>query len=185
MTSLLPHRLASPLELHPNEPSVRPAEPGDIAELHRLYCQHHIVRNSGSPAYARLAQTAAWFDDLSAHGCLLVAALSDTIVGALALRAFDNPVRRHVAEIERVAVDQGWLGRGIGAELVSAALDLADNWLGALRVELIVRADNGAAIALYRKFGFRDEGLLRAYAYRDGAHIDCLAMARLRGPLQA
>jgi ribosomal protein S18 acetylase RimI-like enzyme len=26
---------------------------------------------------------------------------------------------------------------------------------------LAVRADNPAAIALYRKFGFRDEGLLR------------------------
>ena len=101
---------------------------------------------------------------------------------ALALTTFNDPLRRHVAEIERVGVDQAWQGRGIGTLLVAAALDLADNWLGALRVELIVRADNGAAIALYHKFGFREEGLLRAYAYRDGAYADCLAMARLREP---
>jgi putative acetyltransferase len=68
---------------------------------------------------------------------------------------------------------------------VAAALDLTDNWLRALRVELHVRADNQAAIALYRKFGFREEGLLRAYVYRDGAYADCLAMARLCEPPQA
>jgi putative acetyltransferase len=34
---------------------------------------------------------------------------------------------------------------------------------------------------LYRKFGFVEEGLLHAYAYRDGAYVDALAMARLRG----
>jgi putative acetyltransferase len=185
MTSLLPYRLASPVELHPTEPSMRPAEPGDLAELHRLYCQPHIVRNTGAPAYARLAQTAAWAEDTAAHGYLLVAALGDTLTGALALRAFDGPFRRHVAELERVAVDQVWQGRGIASLLVAAALELADNWLGTLRVELHVRADNRAAIALYRKFGFHEEGLLRGYAYRDGAYADCLAMARLRGPLQA
>jgi putative acetyltransferase len=68
-----------------------------------------------------------------------------------------------------------WQGRGIGAQLLADALDLADNWLGMLRIKLAVRADNPAAIALYRKFGFRDEGLLRAYACRDGAYTHCLA----------
>ena len=183
MTSLLPYRLAAPLELHPTEPSVRLAEPGDIAELHRLYCQPDIVRNTGVPAYARLAQTAAWFEDASAHGYVLVAALGDTIAGALALKTFDSPLRRHVAELSRVGVDQAWQGRGIASLLMTTALDLADNWLGALRVELHVRADNPAAVALYRKFGFHDEGVLRAFAYRDGAYIDCLVMVRLRGPL--
>jgi putative acetyltransferase len=183
MTSLLPYRLAAPLELHPTDPVVRVAEPGDIAELHRLYSQPHIVRNTGAPMSARLAQTAEWLEETSAHGYLLVAALGRTLGGALALRAFDGPLRRHAAEIERVAVDQAWQGRGIASSLVAAALDLADNWLGALRVELHVRADNQAAIALYRKFGFRKEGLLRGFAYRDGAYADCLAMARLREPL--
>lgn len=47
-----------------------------------------------------------------------------------------------------------------------------------------MRSDNAAAIALYRKFGFREEGLMRGYAFRDGTYVDCLAMARLRGLLQ-
>ena len=47
-------------------------------------------------------------------------------------------------------------------------------------VELTVYADNQATIALYRKFVFETEGLLRQYAVRDGRHVDALAMARLR-----
>ena len=38
-------------------------------------------------------------------------------------------------------------------QLMAALLDVADRWLGCLRIELHVYTDNAAAIALYRKFG--------------------------------
>ena len=71
-------------------------------------------------------------------------------------------------------------GQGIGSKLLEALLDAADNWLNIRRVELSVFADNAAAIALYRKFGFEEEGVLRDYAFRDGHFADVLTMARLR-----
>ncbi len=40
-------------------------------------------------------------------------------------------------------------------------MDLADNWLNLQRLELTVYSDNAAAIALYRKFGFEQEGCHR------------------------
>jgi putative acetyltransferase len=64
--------------------------------------------------------------------------------------------------------------------LLSAIIDLADNWLNLKRLELSVYTDNIRAIALYERFGFEREGLCRAYAWRDGAYVDSLAMARLR-----
>ena len=36
------------------------------------------------------------------------------------------------------------------------------------------------AIALYERFGFEREGVMRSYAWRDGEHVDAISMARLR-----
>jgi putative acetyltransferase len=60
------------------------------------------------------------------------------------------------------------------------AVDKADRWLNIRRLELVVYTDNAPAIALYERFGFEREGLLRGYAWRDGDYADCLAMARVR-----
>jgi putative acetyltransferase len=57
---------------------------------------------------------------------------------------------------------------------------MADNWLDIRRLELNVYTDNSVAIRLYEKFGFRREGVFVGYAYREGAYVDSLAMARLR-----
>jgi putative acetyltransferase len=55
---------------------------------------------------------------------------------------------------------------------MQALCDYADRWLGLLRLELGVYTDNLRAQALYRRFGFVEEGVQRAYA---------LARRRLRG----
>jgi L-phenylalanine/L-methionine N-acetyltransferase len=69
--------------------------------------------------------------------------------------------------------------QGVGNALMLALLDYADRWALLLRIELTVYADNARAIALYRRHGFAVEGTHRAYALRDGAFVDALAMARL------
>ncbi|MNR49613.1 Spermidine N(1)-acetyltransferase [compost metagenome] len=79
-----------------------------------------------------------------------------------------------------MGVAVAWQGKGVGSKLLATALDIADNWMNLQRIELSVYADNEAAIALYRKFGFETEGLFRDYAVRDGVLVDTLSMARLR-----
>ena len=64
--------------------------------------------------------------------------------------------------------------------LLGAALEMADNWLNLQRVELTVYTDNPGAQALYRKFGFVEEGLARGFAFRQGEYVDALYMARIR-----
>jgi putative acetyltransferase len=76
-------------------------------------------------------------------------------------------------------VHEDWHARGVGTRLMEALIDLADNWLGALRIELTVYCDNEPAMKLYRKFGFEIEGTHRAFALRDGQYTDSYAMARL------
>ncbi len=69
-------------------------------------------------------------------------------------------------------------GQGVGTALMAALCDYADNWLGILRMELDVYADNAVAISLYKKFGFQLEGTHRAYAIRNGEYATSLSMAR-------
>lgn len=109
----------------------------------------------------------------------LVALHQDQVIGDLGLEQFARVRRAHCANVG-MGVAVPWQGKGVGSLLMAAALDVADNWMNLRRVELTVYADNEAAIALYRKFGFENEGLLRDYAVRDGRWVDALAMARLR-----
>jgi putative acetyltransferase len=100
------------------------------------------------------------------------------VIGAIGLDRFENR-RSHAAQFG-IAVHDAYAGRGAGSALIAAVLDLADNWLQLKRIEISAYADNTRAIALYERFGFEREGVYRAYAWRNGAYVDSLAMARLR-----
>jgi putative acetyltransferase len=78
-----------------------------------------------------------------------------------------------------IAVADPWQGRGIGTRLMQTLIDLADQWLGALRIELTVYCDNAHAVALYERFGFVIEGRHPAYSLREGEFVDTFTMGRL------
>ena len=87
--------------------------------------------------------------------------------------------RSHVGKVGMM-VHQDYQGMGIGKALMEALLELTDNWLGLSRLQLEVYPDNERAIGLYEKYGFRQEGVLRSFAFRDGRYVDTLVMGRLR-----
>ena len=118
--------------------------------------------------------------DWPADDFLLVAEVAGKVVGNLGLHmASKSPRRRHAGAVG-MSVRDDWHNRGVGTALLAAAVDLADNWLNYTRLELTVYADNAAALALYRNFGFEIEGTLTNYAFRGGRFIDAYTMARLR-----
>jgi len=81
------------------------------------------------------------------------------------------------ARLYSIAVDPARRGAGIGAALLADA-ELQARAAGRDRLRLEVRADNDAAIALYRREGFLQFGVHRSY-YEDG----CDAL-RLEKPLR-
>ena len=109
----------------------------------------------------------------------LVAETRGQLIAGAGLHPVGTALRRRHAMMLGITVTAGWQGRGVGGLLMSALCEHADRWLGVLRIELTVFADNAAAIALYKKHGFVQEGLFRAHALRAGAYVDTLAMARL------
>jgi RimJ/RimL family protein N-acetyltransferase len=69
--------------------------------------------------------------------------------------------------------------RGVGSALVAAAVDAARDH-GCHKVALQVWPHNTAARALYRRFGFEEEGRLRRhYRRRNGEHWDAVVMGLL------
>jgi len=109
----------------------------------------------------------------------LVAEAQGQVIASAGLHPTGPALRRRHAMSLGMSVAVPWQGRGVGSALMAALTDYADNWLGVLRIELGVYADNHRAQALYRKFGFEVEGRQRAYALRDGQYVDSLMMARL------
>ncbi|MBZ5758505.1 MULTISPECIES: GNAT family N-acetyltransferase [Rhizobium] len=128
--------------------------------------------------YQTTDDTRRWLSKAEAQSPRLVAVLDGRIVGNAGLRRFEGR-RQHVGSIG-MGVHDAYTGRGIGSTLIGALLDCADNWLNIRRVELTVYADNAAAIALYKRFGFIEEGRLKDFAFRAGSYVDALTMARLR-----
>jgi putative acetyltransferase len=108
----------------------------------------------------------------------VVALLDGQVIGQGALFRLQGRMA-HSADIF-VAVHDDFTGRGIGRRIMAALLDLADNWLGLVRVQLLVNVDNARAIGLYESLGFEREGTQRASVLRSGRLIDSLMMARLR-----
>jgi putative acetyltransferase len=113
------------------------------------------------------------------HDVLLVAERSGEVVGTAGLHSASPAIRRRHVLLLGLSVARESQRQGVGAALMAALCDYADNWVGALRLELTVYTDNATAIALYRRFGFEVEGTFRGYALRDGAYVDAYAMARL------
>ena len=76
-------------------------------------------------------------------------------------------------------VAAGWRGRGVGTALVAAAIDWA-RARGLHKLALSVFPHNHAAIALYKKFGFVEEGRLVRHVRRaDGQLWDLIEMGLL------
>ncbi|WAC72586.1 GNAT family N-acetyltransferase [Roseateles sp. SL47] len=117
--------------------------------------------------------------DIQSAELTLLALQGDTLVGSAGLHPVGpHPRRRHAMSMG-ISVLPQVQGQGVASALMSALLRQADDWLGVLRVELTVFADNHRAIRLYERFNFAHEGRLRAYALREGRYMDCLSMARL------
>ena len=91
-------------------------------------------------------------------------------------------------------VGRQYAGRGVAPLAVAVAADYALRAGGLHRIEINIRPENTASLAVVRKLGFRAEGLRQRYLHIDGAWRDHLSFALtaeevgpdgLRGRLEA
>lgn len=101
----------------------------------------------------------------------------DRLLGFVAVHGIEWP-NRH-AWIAMGIGEGADRGRGYGEESLHLLLRYAFHELGLHRLTLDVIATNHAAIRLYQKVGFREEGRLRQRVLRDGITSDLLYMGLL------
>lgn len=85
----------------------------------------------------------------------------------------------------------GWLigegrcrGRGYGTEALALAVHYGFLTLGLNRISMSMWEENQASMRCAEKVGFRREGILRQYVFKDGAFRDAVLMSLLASELE-
>jgi ribosomal protein S18 acetylase RimI-like enzyme len=161
-----PGRLIAPTELE-----IRAAFDEDRRPLALLFAA--VAEERDGIATEPPVDVEAWASKWRLEGTL-VAVASGEIVGSLDVDAS----RFGFGEIG-MAVAREWRGRGVGSALLAAAIAWSRE-RGLHKLSLSVFPHNTAAIALYRKFGFVDEGRrVKHYRRASGELWDAIEMGLL------
>jgi L-phenylalanine/L-methionine N-acetyltransferase len=151
---------------------IRPGRPSDARSFHEMWRavveERRWVRTEvvGPVRAYRKSFARSWSEDRAR----LLAVGPDGVIGFVTIERMTHPANRHVATLG-TAVAAPWRGRGVGSALMAEAMRWARE-AGIEKVTLEVYPGNDAAIALYRKFGFVEEGRLarqskKSYGYED------------------
>jgi len=160
---------------------IRPAEYSDLGMMCGLRAHPSVWMNLGNIEMVGRAQQEKWFKQM----------LSDprTRYYILYSRAIDfiGIVRTDEIDYTNRSIRVGGdimpehQGRGYGTRMFELLKKYCFDYLNMNRMWLLVLETNLAAIGLYRKVGFVEEGRQRRAIYRDGDYIDYIMMSLLAG----
>lgn len=172
--------------LHGALVTLRPTTVDDVPELARIRATPEVYRYWGGGPDLTAAVTQDLADTDLHH---YVIELAGRVVGGIQWSEETDPDYRH-AQID-IFVDPAVHGRGIGTDAVRT---LARHLVTAQRHHRLTidpAADNAAAIACYRKVGFRPVGVMRRYErgpdgeWHDNLLMDLLAEELIEGSTDA
>jgi ribosomal-protein-alanine N-acetyltransferase len=150
--------------------SAQPIDPGQAARGAGTFAPMQLSDVAEVASIERSIYTAPWsegnfVDSLNAGYCAWSLRAPSTRMGAARAPIIGYFVLMAAvgeAHLLNVSVAAPWQGRGHGLYLLHQAVALALDYK-AQAVLLEVRPSNHRALAIYRRFGFRDHGLRRRY----------------------
>jgi len=163
--------------------SIRPATPGDIAAITRIY-GHAVMHGTASfeiepPSEAEMARRQrALFDG---GYPFLVAELAGNVAGYAYAGPYRNRAAYHWSVEDSVYVDPQAQRGGVGRALLERLIGAAEQ--NGFRQMIAVIGDSAQApsIALHRALGFRMVGTLENVGYKNARWLDSVLMQRALG----
>lgn len=162
---------------------IRDAARADVPALNAIY-NRYIVGSHVSFDTEPWSddQRLAWFEDRIDNGyVVLVAVVDGSIVGASWSGSWrDKAAYRTTAETTVVLDETSW-GHGVGTALYGELLDRLS--LAGFHVAIgVVALPNEASIALHRKLGYREVGVLEEVGSKDGRYHSTMLLEKRLGP---
>ena len=154
--------------------------PKDLRRLYEWINDRDTVIFNSPYAPVHFKNHVEWFDQVRQRKDLVLFAIraDGRLVGTCQLQGI-HPVHR-CAELQiRIGLKQD-RGKGYGTSAVSQLLRFGFLDRNLNRIGLHVFADNAAALRLYQKSGFKEEGRLRSAAFVDGEFKDLVLLSLLR-----
>ena len=107
---------------------------------------------------------------------VFIAKDEEKVVGFLGVSRMGATKEKHIANFA-IGVLPDYRGQHIATSL----FDMAEKWLkekGVVRLEMTVITENAPAIALYKKLGFKQEGLREKSVFMNNRYYDELYMSK-------
>lgn len=174
MNDRRPFDAASPPD---NEILLRPVAESDLPALLEIINSPEVSARWGSGAYNMEMLRDEFLEDNEIEA--LTIEVDGEVAGSIQYNQELEPDYKH-ASID-VFIGPRWHGRGIGTYAVGSIVRHLIDDLGHHRITIDPAADNAAAIACYKKAGFKPVGILRQYErgpngkFHDGLLMDLLA----------
>jgi ribosomal protein S18 acetylase RimI-like enzyme len=157
---------------------VRPAERRDAASFVELWkavvAERRFIRTERVDRSVRYYRRRFFRRTWGSEQATLVAVHQDRVIGHIHVAREDSPVTRHVASLG-MTVASDWRRKGVGSALMSEVIRWARS-VGVEKLALSVYPDNDAAQALYRSFGFQEEGRLTGHSKKSIGYRDEIVM---------
>jgi L-amino acid N-acyltransferase YncA len=159
---------------------IRPAKASDIDAIAAIYAYHvnHSTGTFETEAPDSLEMTRRWEEVEAQNLPWLVAEEHGEITGyAYAAPYRSRAAYRHTVE-DSIYVRADRVGTGLGKLLMPALITASQACTMYQMVAVIGDSANHPSIALHRRFGFYDAGLLTAVGFKFGRWLDTVFMQR-------
>lgn len=115
------------------------------------------------------------FKNSTSKNFFLIAELEGKIVGSCSISTNEKRLRSlHFGELGIVVLKDYW-GLGIGYYLMLTTIQLSKE-AGLRKINLDTRIDNMKAISLYKKLGFKEEGIIKKGTFINNKFYDLFIM---------